>query len=69
MRQPTINYSALLIVVAREILSLFQLYFPNSGNESLTLSPEGMVSPLWWMESKKTKAQLPRSLFTVGEYS
>ena len=36
MRQPTINYSVLFIVVAREILSLFQLYFPNSGNESHT---------------------------------
>ena len=31
--------------------------------------PEGMVSPLLWMESKKTKAQLPRSLFSIVEYS
>ena len=31
--------NVLLIDVAREILSLFQFYFPNPGNESDTLSP------------------------------
>ena len=29
----------LLIDVARDMLSLFQFYFPNPGNESNTLSP------------------------------